>query len=209
MRYRVGVNDELPGFRISSARRSRGRPPPVVMAAAAVLLLAVILALVSRKDEAPVAQPTAMVQLGDTPTTVPSAVTVVERASSWVTVSTPEATPTPWPTPWPTSPAPPTKRPPAPTPRVSECVTYRWTSVQIFRPFAQVLIEINASNRCNRDLGPLDLWFEITGWRDGGLVQTVRGHPFDSIRRRHSGIIAIGLPGSIDWYDEISVEIVD
>lgn len=209
MRYRVGVNDELPGFRISSARRSRGRPPPVVLAAAAVVLLAVILALVSRKDEAPVEQSPATVQLGDTPTTVPSAVTVVERASSWVTVSIPEPTPTPWPSPWPTSPAPPTKRPPARTPRVSECVTYRWTSVQIFRPFAQVLIEINASNRCNRDLGPLDLWFEITGWRDGGLVQTVRGHPFDFIRRRHSGIIAIGLPGSIDWYDEITVEIVD
>ena len=203
------MNDELPGFRISSARRSRGGPPLVVLAAATVLLLAVILALVSRKDEAPVAQPTATVLLGDTPTAVPSAVTVVERASAWVTVAIPEATPTPWPTPWPTSPAPPTKRPPAPTPRISECVTYRWTSVQVFRPSAHVLIEINAANRCNRDLGPLDLWFQITGWRDGGLVQTVRGHPFGSIRRRHSGIVAIGLPGSIDWYDRISVEIVD
>jgi hypothetical protein len=88
-------------------------------------------------------------------------------------------------------------------------VTYRWTSVQIFRPSAQVLIEINASNRCTHDLGPLELWFEITGWRDGGLVQTVRGHPFEAIRRRHSGIIAIGLPGSIDWYDQITVEILD
>ncbi len=203
------MNDELPGFRISSARRKRGGPAPVVLAAAAVLLLAVILAMVSRKDEAPVEQPGATVLLSETPTPTPLAITVVERASAWVTVSIPEATPTPRPTPWPTSPAPPTKRPPSPTPRVSECVTYRWTSVQIFRPFAQVLIEINAGNRCNRDLGPLDLWFEITGWRDGGLVQTVRGHPFDSIRRRHSGIIAIGLPGSIDWYDEISVEIVD
>jgi hypothetical protein len=203
------VNDELPSFCISSARRSRGGPPPVVLAAAAVLLLAVILAMVSRKDEAPVEQPAATVLLSETPTPTPLAITVVERASAWVTVSIPEATPTPRPTPWPTSPAPPTKRPPSPTPRVSECVTYRWTSVQIFRPFAQVLIEINASNRCNRDLGPLDLWFEITGWRDGGLVQTVRGHPFDSIRHRHSGIIAIGLPGSIDWYDQITVEIVD
>ena len=27
------MNDELPGFRISSARRCRGRPPPVVLAA--------------------------------------------------------------------------------------------------------------------------------------------------------------------------------
>jgi len=64
-------------------------------------------------------------------------------------------------------------------------------------------------NRCNRDLGALDLWFEITGWRQGGRVQSVRGHPFDQIRKGRSGIITIGLPGSIDWYDEITVEIVD
>jgi hypothetical protein len=37
----------------------------------------------------------------------------------------------------------------------------------------------------------------------------VRARPFDRIRRRHSGIIAVGLPGSIDWYDEITVEIID
>lgn len=203
------MNDELRGFRISSARTGRGGPSPVVLAAAAVLVLAVILAVVSRKDEAPVVAPTPTALPSDTPTAVPPVIAVVERASAWVTVSIPEATPTPWPTPWPTSPPPPTRRPPSPTPRVSECVTYRWTSVQIFRPFAQVLIEINASNGCSHDLGPLELWFEITGWRDGGLVQTVRAHPFESIRRRHSGIIAIGLPGSIDWYDQITVEIVN
>jgi len=202
------VNDELRGFRISSARTGRGGPSPVVLAAAAVVLLAVILVLVSREDEAPVVTPAPTALPSETPTTVPTTA-LVERASAWVTVPIPEATPTPWPTPWPTSPPPPTRRPPSPTPRISECVTYRWTSVQIFRPFAQVLIEINASNRCSHDLGPLDLWFEITGWRDGGLVQTVRAHPFESIRRNHSGNIAIGLPGSIDWYDEISVEVLD
>jgi len=209
MRYRVGVNDELRGFRVSSARTGRGGPSLVVLAAAAVLLLAVILALVSREDEAPVVTSAATALPTNTPTRLPSATAAVELASAWVTASAPEVTPTPLPTPWPTSPPPPTRRPPSPTPRVSECVTYRSTSVQVFRPFAQVLIEINASNRCNRDLGPLDLWFEITGWRDGGRVQTVRGHPFDPIGRRHSGIVAIGLPGSLDWYDQITVEIVD
>ena len=210
MRYLSSVNEELRGFRVSSARKGRGGPSLVVLAAAAVVLFAIILALVSQEDEAPVVAPPPTPLPSDTPTAAPSPTpAVVERASEWVAASIPESTPTPWPTTWPTSPPPPTRRPPSPTPRVSECVTYRWTSVQVFRPSAHVLIEINATNRCNRDLGPLDLWFQITGWRDGGLVQTVRGHPFDSIRRRQSGDIAIGLPGSIDWYDEISVEIVD
>ena len=210
MRYLSSVNEELRGFRVSSARKGRGGPSLVVLAAAAVVLFAIILALVSQEDEAPVVAPPPTPLPSDTPTAAPSPTpAAVERASEWVAASIPESTPTPWPTTWPTSPPPPTRRPPSPTPRVSECVTYRWTSVQVFRPSAHVLIEINAANRCNRDLGPLDLWFQITGWRDGGLVQTVRGHPFDSIRRRQSGDIAIGLPGSIDWYDRITVEIVD
>ena len=129
---------------------------------------------------------------------------MVELNSEWVTVSSPEDTPTPWPT----SP-PPVRREPTPTPRVSECVTYRWTTAQVFRPSAQVLTEIRANNNCNRDIEPRDLMFEISGWRNGALVQSVRGMPFDRIGRRHSGIISVGLPGSIDWYDQITVEIVD
>ncbi len=128
----------------------------------------------------------------------------IELASDWVTVSTLEDTPTPWPT----SP-PPVRREPTPTPRVSECVTYRWTTTQVFRPSALVLTEITAKNNCNRDINPSDLMFEITGWRNGGFVQSVRASPFDRIRRRHSGIISMGLPGSRDWYDEITVEIVE
>jgi hypothetical protein len=72
-----------------------------------------------------------------------------------------------------------------------------------------VLTEIKAINNCNRDLEPPDLLFEISGWRQGALVQSVRAMPFDRIRRRHSGIISIGLPGSVDWYDTITVEIID
>lgn len=56
---------------------------------------------------------------------------------------------------------------------------------------------------------PTELWFEITGWREGAHVQSVRGHPFDEIGPNRSADIAIGLPGSIDWYDEITVEIID
>jgi len=196
------------GYRYSSARRPGRVPSPVVIAVAAIVALAVLLAVVYRR------QPTEIAELPPTPTPPPpatappaptaTAAAAVELASGWVTVSSPEDTPTPWPT----SPAP-FRREPTPTPRVSECVSYRWTTAQVFRPSAQVLTEIRADNNCNRDIGPADLMFEISGWRNGGLVQSVRGMPFDRIRRHHSGIISIGLPGSLDWYDEITVEIVD
>jgi hypothetical protein len=137
-----------------------------------------------------------------------TATVLVEHNSEWVVALAPTVPPTPWPTLPPRATA--TARPePSPTPLTSECVTFRWSAHQVFRPSAQVLVEIDALNRCNRDLGPLDLWFAITGWRDGGLVQSVRGHPFDRVTRGRSEIITIGLPGSIDWYDEITVEIVD
>ena len=135
------------------------------------------------------------------PTSTPA---TVELASEWVSVTRPEDTPTPFPT----IPVP-ERRPPTPTPRVSECVDYRWTTVQVFRPIVQIATEITAYNNCNRDLEPSALLFEVSGWRDGGLVQSVRAMPFDRIRRRHSGIITIGLPGSLDWYHEITVEIID
>ena len=202
------MNDTSRGFRFSSARRGRRGPSPVVLATVAIAALAVLLAVVYREPSPEIAD------LPPTPTPPPSATAppaptatataIVELTSDWVTVSSLEDTPTPWPT----SP-PPVRREPTPTPRVSECVSYRWTTVQVFRPSAQVLTEITANNNCNRDIGPIELMFEISGWRDGGLVQSVRASPFDRIRRRHSGIIAIGLPGSVDWYDEITVEIID
>ncbi len=98
---------------------------------------------------------------------------------------------------------------PTPTPLLSECVLYRWTARQVFLPSAQVMIEIDITNRCNRDLDQMDLWFDITGWRNGQWIQNVRGHPFEKIGRGRGGTVTIGLPGSIDWYDEIVVEIVD
>ena len=157
---------------------------------------------------APAAPPTASPTSGVKPVVTE----VVERSSEWVLVDaarpTPTATATPWPT-LPPPPVPPTRRPPTPTPSTGRCVSFSWSARQVFVPSAQVLVEINAVNRCNRDLEPADLWFEIAGWREGGLVRSVRGHSFDRIRRGSSGIIAIGLPGSLDWYDEMTVTIID
>jgi len=172
----------------------------------AVAVLAVVLAILEKDDEDVLVEtpPTAIPTPIASATPSPTATVLVEEASDWVVAASPEFTPTPWPT----APPPPTRRPPTPTPRIAECVDYRWSAVQVFSPSAQVKVEISAVNSCNRDIGPLDLFFEITGWREGAHVQTVRGHPFDAIRRRHSGIIVVGLPGSIDWYDRISVEIV-
>lgn len=196
------------GYRYSSARRGQRGPSWAVIAAVAIVALVTVLAVIYRKPPPEVAEPqptpTPTLPATQTPAPPATATAVIELASDWVTVSTLEDTPTPWPT----SP-PPVRREPTPTPRVSECVSYRWTTAQVFRPSAQVLTEISAVNNCNRDIGPLDLMFEISGWRNGGLVQSVRARPFDRIRRRHSGIISIGLPGSIDWYDRITVEIID
>jgi hypothetical protein len=172
-----------------------------------VAILAVVLAILDEEDEVVLAEPTPTASPAPTASATPSppATVLVEETSEWLVAVSPEVTPTPWPT----APLPPTRRPPSPTPRIAECVDYRWSAAQVFRPSAQVKVDITAVNNCNRDLGPLDLFFEITGWREGARVQTVRGHPFDAIGRRRSEIIAIGLPGSIDWYDRISVEIVE
>jgi hypothetical protein len=195
------------GFRLSSARRGGPGPSWVLRAAVAVVLLVAVLAVLHREPdpEVVVLPPTPTEPVAPTP--VPAATATppipVEQSSEWIVASSPEATATPWPT----SP-PPVPRVPTPTPAVADCVTYRWSTVQIFNPSAQVLTEINAVNRCNRDIAARELMFEVTGWRDGGQVQSVRALPFDPIRRNHSGIVSVGLPGSIDWYDRITVEIV-
>jgi len=207
------MNQGLPGFRTSSARKGRGGPS--LLTAAVVVLVVLFAALALRNTDRKAAEtPPPPPTPGEQPATpsppVPTATSteLVEYSSEWLTVEAPTATPSPWPTLRP--PATATARPdPSPTPLTSDCVISRWTARQVFRPSALVMVEIEAVNRCNRDLGPLDLWFEITGWRQGAHVQSVRGHPFDRIRRGRSEIIAVGLPGSIDWYDEITVEILD
>ena len=196
------------GYRFSSARR-RGRwPSPAVLAATAVVALLVLLAVFYRPPEPEVvvvpSTPTPPPSPTAAPTVTPTATSLVELSSDWIEASTPADTPTPWPT----IPVP-ERRGPTPTPRVSDCVSYAWSTVQAFIPSAQVLTEIRVRNNCNRDLAPTELLFEISGWREGGLIRSVHAMPFDRIRRRHSDVISVGLPGSIDWYDEITVDLVD
>ncbi|HSO23439.1 MAG TPA: hypothetical protein VLT81_11045 [Chondromyces sp.] len=207
------MNQQLPGYRTSSARRTRGGPVRIAAAALGLLVLAILFGVLRPDDvgngavaTTPTATPTP--PRVATAAATPTAAAPVELSSVWVEVGTITPTPTPWPTLAP-QPSPTATSGPSLTPRPADCVSFTWTSRQMFAPFAHVLVEIKAVNRCRRDLGPFDLWFEISGWRDGGLVQTVRGHPFDRIRPGASGIVAIGLPGSIDWYDEVRVEIVD
>lgn len=71
-----------------------------------------------------------------------------------------------------------------------------------------VLVEVHISNRCGRDLDPLQIWLEITGLRAGDMVQSVRGHPFEQLSDGDSAEVLIGLPGSIDWYDQIAVRVL-
>ncbi len=204
------MTEELQGFRTSSARRGHSGPSLLTAAVVVVVVLFATLAILHRnrqpppqlQSSTPPPMPTVV------PTRTATATVLVEHGSDWFVALAPTTTPSPWPTIAAAATAAPRPQP-SPTPRIPDCVTYRWSSGQVFRPSAQVLVEIEAVNRCNRDLGPLELWFEITGWRRGSWVQSVRGHPFDRIRRGGSGIVAIGLPGSLDWYDEITVEIVD
>jgi len=72
----------------------------------------------------------------------------------------------------------------------------------------QILVDVRLENRCGRDLGPFDVWFWVGGYREGDLIETVRGHPFDPIPREGQGNAAIVLPGSIDWYDRIDVQVI-
>ena len=209
------MKQQLPGYRTSSARRTRGGPFLLAATALGLLLLAILLAVLRGGDgdraaapPQPIAAPTGTTTPSPTATTTPTATAPVELGSEWVKIEVITPTPTPWPA-LPPLADPTPRRGPSATPRPADCVSFTWDARQVFIPSAQVLVEIEAVNRCRRDLGPLDLWFEISGWRGGALVQSVRGHPFDRIRPRSSGIIAIGLPGSTDWYDEIRVEIVD
>jgi hypothetical protein len=88
-------------------------------------------------------------------------------------------------------------------------VEYRWGAGQSAAAWGNVLIEIEVINRCGRPIEPSELWFLVAGYRDGALVQTAQGHPFRRIFPGRSEDFSIGLPGSIDWYHEITVELRD
>ena len=138
------------------------------------------------------------------PTTAPisSSEVPVERHSTVVLPWESEPTPTPLE-------QEPTRRPgPSPTPEASECVAVTYSAGVLPGTLGRILVDIRAENRCGRDLGPLDVWFWVGGYRQGDLIQSVRGHPFDPIPQGGEGKAAIVLPGSIDWYDRIDVRVV-
>jgi hypothetical protein len=199
-------------YRLHSARRGGPRSSPVlVIAVLAVIAVIALVALVSSRNEpttttaapspSPTPSPLPTAPPSPTPTSGP-----VKEASGWLdaeVVLPPSPTPT-----YPPLEVVPT-RAPQPTPSISQCAAYRFSTVQVFTPSAQVKVEIRVDNRCPYDLGPSNLVFEITGWRDGGRIQSVRGVPFETIRRGRWGDLSIGLPGSLDWYDEIEVVVFD
>ena len=138
---------------------------------------------------------------GDDPGPVGVLTPPEERAPSY---ATPEPTPTPTPILIPL----PTRRPPRAPAKPPQCVSYRWTITANTPRLGHNFVEIEVTNRCDRDLVPDDLWFEVTGWRDGGLVQSVRAKPFEGARRERKTTLAVDLPGSVDWYDDIRVRLV-
>ena len=85
-------------------------------------------------------------------------------------------------------------------------MTFTWSAGQSAASPGNVLVEIRTTNRCRRELDPLEVFFVVSGWRDGALVQTARGHPFEPLRPGTGVDVLIGLPGSIDWYDRITVD---
>ncbi|MCU0302582.1 MAG: hypothetical protein MUC56_00770 [Thermoanaerobaculales bacterium] len=206
------MTGELRGFRLSSARR---RPPPgsgaLPLAVTLVVLAMVLVVVLAVRDEAPVPiaeptpSPTAAAAISSSPTPSPTPGPAREQ-SSWVNAAV-VLPPAPSPTFPVVAPAP--TRAPRPTPSVAECAAISWSALQVFTPSAQVKVDIRVANRCPFDLDAGNLLVEITGWRDGGRVQSVRGAPFETIRRGRGGELSIGLPGSIDWYDRIDVVVMD
>ncbi len=199
--------------RISSARR---RPPPrgrVLLVASAVVALAILGMMLRghRQAEPPVPprpalpQPTAVrptpspTPTPETPTPTPSPRPVRVEGSTFIEL--PAASPTP-----PLTPTPETG--PAPR-RLSECLTIESSSArQSVAAWGRILVEVEVGNHCGRDLEPLEVWVEVAGYRDGSLVQSVRGHPFEELRDGDSAEVTIGLPGSLDWYDRVAVRVV-
>ncbi|HUK12780.1 MAG TPA: hypothetical protein VLW17_05715 [Thermoanaerobaculaceae bacterium] len=190
----------------------------VVALGAAAIWLAVVprrqapAAAAGRRPVASVTTP--KVRQSEAPTPTPAAPEV--GRATFVLPWGPAPTPTlPGPEPEPTeAPVPaggPTRardRAPAPTPEVAECVAIRSGVEPSPVALGQVLVDVDAVNRCGRDLGPLDVWFEVAGYRHGDLVQTTRGHLLDPLPRDGEGHAAIALAGSYDWYDRVDVRVI-
>jgi hypothetical protein len=115
--------------------------------------------------------------------------------------------PEPSPTPPPAATATPRSWPP-PTPPVEDCVHIVSISTEATAPVGQVLVKVVARNECGRTLPPLEVWFEVVGFHDGGPVSTARGHPFEAVDPGDETHAVIGLPGSADWMPRITVRVL-
>jgi hypothetical protein len=208
------MSDVTSKYRLHGARRDGPKRSPVlVIAVVSVAAAIVIVTLVSRRQDhgAPSAAtpPSPTPRVAGPPSPAPTATstpTVGKQESGWVDVEVvrpPTRTPT-----MPPLPEVPTRAPRS-TPTVPQCAELSWSTVQVFTPSAQVKVDIRVRNRCPYELGPGNLMIEITGWRDGDFIQSVRGTALEAIRPGVTGDVSIGLPGSEDWYDRIEVVVVD
>jgi hypothetical protein len=197
-------------FSLSSGRR----PLPnrsgcwVTFGVLAIIALVAVLELTRHADRPPPATPTPLATAAPSATPVPSATPtrLAEHASDWVTLLAPTTTPTPW---VPGAPDLPRRREPSPTPSAADCISATYEAEQSLASWGNVMITIRATNRCRRVLQPTEMLFRVSGFRDGNLVQTAQGSPFEEIYPGRSTDFGIGLPGSIDWYDRITVEVID
>ena len=198
------MGQDLPLTSSSSARLNPPEGSRVLLwvTLCVVILVIVLVATRSGEEAPPPVEPTPTVE----PTYSPI---------PWLPTPTPSPTPTPTvipvpeptPTPTPTLIPLPTRRPRAPT-KSPQCISFRSMITANTPRLGHNFVEIEVTNRCDKDLVTDDLWFEVSGWRDGGLVQSVRAKPFEGAARGRSVTLALDLPGSVDWYDEIRVELL-
>jgi len=196
-------------YSLSSGRRPLPERSGCYVTCGILVIIAVITVLeLTRHDDRPApTAPTPLATAAPPATPAPSATPtrLAEHASDWVTVVAPTMTPTPW---GPAAPALPRRREPSPTPSAAECISATYEAEQSLASWGNVMITIRATNRCRRVLQPTDVLFRVSGFRDGDLVQTAQGSPFEEIWPGRSTDFGIGLPGSIDWYDRITVEVI-
>jgi hypothetical protein len=203
------MTNETSGFYLSSGRRQRpGRSGCLVVSGVLVIIaLITVFELTRREEPSPFSpSPTPLPAATSTPTPTRTFTPTFRQLSAEVVITAPAVTPTPW---IPATPAPPRRRPPSPTPSASACITASWDAQQAYGRPVNVLVTVSATNRCRRVLQATDVWFQVTGYRNGDMIQTARGSPFREIYPGRTTQFGIGLPGSIDWYDEITVEVFD
>ncbi len=201
------MDNSTSGFYLSSGRRDRRSRSGCLIVSGVLAIVALIAVFEIMRGDEPAVPPTPTpTPLAPTAAVTPSATATPVEFSTDVVVLAPTITPTPW---IPAAAQPPQRRQPSATPSASECIRASWDAHQSLAAWGNVLVNINATNTCRRVLQPTDVWFRVTGYRDGDLIQTAQGSPFEEIYPGRSTQFGIGLPGSIDWYDEISVEVND